>query len=114
MERPEGLADHALRRRASCPERSALQLGAGLAKVKNTTNAQRGHFAVANVEPKRKIVEFRVPEAEMIPVGATITADQVREIAKQKMVDLNANDIEAAMKIIAGSARSMGVAVEGM
>ncbi len=54
---------------------TALQLGAGLAKVKNTTNAQRGHFAVANVEPKRKIVEFRVPEAEMIPVGATITAD---------------------------------------
>jgi large subunit ribosomal protein L3 len=54
---------------------TALQLGAGLAKVKNTTQAQRGHFAVANVEPKRKIVEFRVPEAEMIPVGATITAD---------------------------------------
>jgi len=54
---------------------TALQLGAGLAKVKNTTKAQRGHFAVANVEPKRKIVEFRVPEAGMIPVGATITAD---------------------------------------
>jgi large subunit ribosomal protein L3 len=54
---------------------TALQLGAGLAKVKNTTRAERGHFAVANVEPKRKIVEFRVPEAEMIPVGATITAD---------------------------------------
>jgi large subunit ribosomal protein L3 len=54
---------------------TALQLGAGLAKVKNTTNAQRGHFAVAKVEPKRKIVEFRVPEAEMIPVGAMITAD---------------------------------------
>jgi len=54
---------------------TALQLGAGLAKVKNTTKAERGHFAVANVEPKRKIVEFRVPEAEMIPVGATITAD---------------------------------------
>jgi large subunit ribosomal protein L11 len=44
----------------------------------------------------------------------TITADQVREIAKTKMVDLNANNIEAAMKIIAGSARSMGVNVEGM
>ena len=44
----------------------------------------------------------------------TITADQVREIAQAKMVDLNANDIDAAMKIIAGSARSMGIAVEGM
>ena len=54
---------------------TALQLGAGLAKVKNTTRAQRGHFAVAKVEPKRKIVEFRVPEADLIPVGATITAD---------------------------------------
>jgi large subunit ribosomal protein L11 len=44
----------------------------------------------------------------------TISADQVREIAQTKMVDLNANDIDAAMKIIAGSARSMGIAVEGM
>jgi len=54
---------------------TALQLGAGLAKVKNTTRAQRGHFAVANVEPKLKMVEFRVPETDLIPVGATITAD---------------------------------------
>jgi large subunit ribosomal protein L3 len=54
---------------------TALQLGAGLAKVKNTTKAQRGHFAVAHVEPKRKLVEFRVADAEMIPVGARITAD---------------------------------------
>lgn len=54
---------------------SAMQLGAGLAKVKNTTKAMRGHFAVAQVEPKRKIVEFRVPADDMIPVGATITAD---------------------------------------
>jgi len=46
--------------------------------------------------------------------AGTITADQVREIAQAKMVDLNANDIDAAMKIIAGSARSMGIAVEGM
>jgi large subunit ribosomal protein L3 len=54
---------------------TALQLGAGLAKVKNTTRAQRGHFAVAKVEPKLKMVEFRVPETDLIPVGATITAD---------------------------------------
>lgn len=43
----------------------------------------------------------------------SVTMDQVREIAKVKMVDLNANDIEAAAKIIAGSARSMGLKVEG-
>ncbi len=40
---------------------------------------------------------------------ATITRDQLREIAQDKMDDLNANDIEAAMKVIAGTARSMGI-----
>jgi large subunit ribosomal protein L11 len=42
-----------------------------------------------------------------------LTRDQVKTIAEAKMVDLNANDIEAAMKIIAGTARSMGVTIEG-
>ena len=42
-----------------------------------------------------------------------ITRDQVREIAETKMPDLNANDVEAAMKVVAGTARSMGVTVEG-
>ncbi len=44
---------------------------------------------------------------------AKLSADQVREIAQQKLEDLNANDIEAAAKIIAGTARSMGVTTEG-
>ncbi|MEC4982543.1 MAG: 50S ribosomal protein L11 [Oscillatoria sp. PMC 1068.18] len=43
----------------------------------------------------------------------TITQDQLREIAQTKMPDLNANDIEAAMKIVAGTAKNMGVKVEG-
>lgn len=43
---------------------------------------------------------------------ASITSDQVREIAETKMVDLNANDIVAAMRIIEGTARSMGVIVK--
>jgi large subunit ribosomal protein L11 len=43
---------------------------------------------------------------------ATVTRDQVREIATTKMPDLNARDIDAAMKIIEGTARSMGVTVE--
>lgn len=43
----------------------------------------------------------------------SVTQDQLREIAQVKMKDLNANDVEHAMKIIAGSARSMGIAVEG-
>jgi len=42
---------------------------------------------------------------------ATVTRDQVREIAETKMPDLNANDIDAAMRIIAGTARSMGIEV---
>lgn len=42
----------------------------------------------------------------------TLTKEQVRKIAEEKMPDLNANDIDAAMKIIAGTARSMGVKVE--
>ena len=45
---------------------------------------------------------------------ATISADKIREIAEYKMPDLNANDVEAAMKIIEGSARNMGIVVEGM
>jgi large subunit ribosomal protein L11 len=43
---------------------------------------------------------------------ATLTRAQVRTIAEQKMVDLNANDVDMAMRIIAGTARSMGVEVE--
>ena len=54
---------------------SALQLGSGLAKVKRVSRAQRGHFAVAKVEPKRKVAEFRVSSDNMIDVGAEITAD---------------------------------------
>jgi large subunit ribosomal protein L11 len=43
----------------------------------------------------------------------TVTMDQVREIAQQKMPDLNANDVDQAAKIIAGTARSMGITVQG-
>ena len=43
---------------------------------------------------------------------AKLTKDQVREIATTKLHDLNANDVESAMKIVAGTARSMGVTVE--
>jgi large subunit ribosomal protein L3 len=53
----------------------ALQLGSGGRKVKNVSKAERGHFAVAKVEPKRKLAEFRVSEDAVIPVGAEITAD---------------------------------------
>lgn len=54
---------------------TALQLGAGSAKPKNTSKAMRGHFAKASVEPKRQLVEFRVSPENLIEVGAEITAD---------------------------------------
>jgi large subunit ribosomal protein L3 len=58
---------------------TAVQLGAGRPKVKRLTRAERGGFAVANVEPKRKVAEFRVSPDNMIDVGAEITADHFVE-----------------------------------
>ncbi|HMM08866.1 MAG TPA: 50S ribosomal protein L3 [Paracoccus solventivorans] len=52
----------------------ALQLGAGDAKPKNVSAPMRGHFAKANVAPKRKIVEFRVSEDNLVDVGEEIIA----------------------------------------
>jgi large subunit ribosomal protein L3 len=53
----------------------ALQLGAGARRAQTLTKPERGHFAVAKVEPKRTVAEFRVSEDGLIPVGAEITAD---------------------------------------
>ncbi len=53
----------------------ALQLGAGQRRPATASKALRGHFAVAKVEPKRKMAEFRVTDDGLIPVGAEITAD---------------------------------------
>jgi large subunit ribosomal protein L3 len=54
---------------------TAVQLGAGRAKVKNVSKAERGRFAAAAVEPRMKLAEFRVGEDGLLPVGAEITAD---------------------------------------
>jgi large subunit ribosomal protein L3 len=53
----------------------ALQLGAGARRAGNMSKADRGYFAKAKIEPKRKLAEFRVSEDALIPVGAEITAD---------------------------------------
>ena len=45
--------------------------------------------------------------------AGSITNDQLRDIATAKIVDLNANDVEAAMKVVAGTARSMGIKIQG-
>ena len=58
---------------------TAVQLGAGNAKAKRTSQAMRGHFAAAKVEPKRKVAEFRVAPENMINVGETLTANHYFE-----------------------------------
>ena len=69
---------------------TAVQLGVGLSKVKNTSKALRGHFATASVEPKAKVAEFRVSPENLIDVGAEITADHF--VAGQ-MVDVTGTSI---------------------
>jgi large subunit ribosomal protein L3 len=54
---------------------TAVQLGAGAAKAKRTSKAMRGHFAKASVEPKRKLVEFRVSEDALLEPGAALSAE---------------------------------------
>jgi large subunit ribosomal protein L3 len=54
---------------------TAVQLGAGKAKAKNVAKPQRGAFGKAEVEPKAKLVEFRVAEDALLDVGSEISAD---------------------------------------
>ncbi|MBD9387676.1 50S ribosomal protein L3 [Rhizobium sp. CG4] len=68
----------------------AVQLGAGQSKVKNTSKALRGHFATASVEPKAKLVEFRVSEENLIDVGATLTPSH---FAAGQLVDVTGTTI---------------------
>ena len=95
------------------------------------TDSQRGDIIPAQIsvyeDRSFTFVLKTPPAAELIKKAAGVakgsgvphttkvgklTQDQVRAIAEQKMVDLNANDIDAASKIIAGTARSMGITVE--
>jgi large subunit ribosomal protein L3 len=69
---------------------TALQLGAGLAKAKNTPKAQRGQFAAAKVEVKRHVAEFRVDADNLIEVGATLQADHFVE---GQLVDVTGTSI---------------------
>ena len=61
-------------RKAEIEGYDAVQLGSGAAKSKNTTNALRGHFAKAKVEPKQKLTEFRVSGDAMLDVGVELAA----------------------------------------
>ncbi len=67
----------------------------------------------AGLKPVGKRNRARGSEAPGRSVAGTVTTKQVREIAEAKMRDLNANTVEAAMQIIAGSAKSIGIEVRG-
>jgi large subunit ribosomal protein L3 len=69
---------------------TAVQLGAGQAKVKNTSKAMRGNFAVANVEPKAKLAEFRVSEDNLLEVGTELKAGH---FAAGQLVDVTGTTI---------------------
>src|SRR5215831_2442108 len=69
---------------------TALQLGAGTRKASRVSRPERAHFAVAKVEPKRKLAEFRVSPENMIEVGAEITADH---FVKGQYVDVSGTTI---------------------
>ena len=77
----------------------ALQLGAGSRKVSRVTKAERQNFAIAKVEPKRTVAEFRVSADNLIEVGAEITADHY---VKGQMVDVTGTNqgkgFQGAMK----------------
>ena len=69
---------------------AAVQLGAGTVKVKNTSKAMRGNFAVANVEPKAKLTEFRVTEDNLLEVGTELKAGH---FAAGQLVDVTGTTI---------------------
>jgi large subunit ribosomal protein L11 len=86
--------------------------------VEITVYEDRSFTFVTKTPPAAELIK----KAAGVPKGSgephktkvgRLTANQVREIAQTKLEDLNANDVEQAAKIIAGTARSMGITVEG-
>ena len=67
----------------------------------------------AGLKPQGKRNRAKGSEKPGRTTAGTVTAAQVRQIAEQKMKDLSANDIDAAMQIVLGSARSIGIEVKG-
>jgi len=93
---------------------TALQLGVGAAKVKRTSQQMRGHFAKAEVEPKRKLAEFRVSPDAMIDVGSQILPDHFADGQRVDVVGTSiGKGFAGAMKRhnFAGLRASHGVSV---
>jgi large subunit ribosomal protein L11 len=86
--------------------------------VEITVYEDRSFTFITKTPPAAELIKKAagVPKGSSTPHTvkvASLTTEQVREIAQQKMVDLNARDLDAAAKIIAGTARSMGITVQG-
>lgn len=85
--------------------------------VEITVYEDRSFTFITKTPPAAELIKKAAGVAKGSPTPHTVkvaalTKDQVREIAAAKLEDLNANDIEAAMKIVAGTARSMGITVQ--
>ena len=98
-------------------ERTSRQVG-NIIPVEVTVYADRSFSFETKSPPASDLLRKaagleRASATPGLLVAGSVTRNQVKEIAQTKMVDLNATDIEAAMKIIEGTARSMGVTVEG-
>jgi large subunit ribosomal protein L11 len=85
--------------------------------VEITVYEDRSFTFITKTPPAAELIKKAAGVAKGSPTPhtvkvATLTQEQVREIASTKLEDLNANDLDAAVKIIAGTARSMGIKVE--
>ena len=85
--------------------------------VEITVYEDRTYDFIMKTAPASELIKkmAKIPKGSGKPLTekvGSLTQDQLREIAEMKMTDLNANDVEAAMKIIAGTARQMGVEIK--
>ena len=96
-------------------ERTASMIGT-IVPVEITIFDDRSFTFITKTPPAADLLKkaLNIPKGSGVPNKtkvASITQEQLRAIAEQKMPDLNANDIDGAMQIIAGTARSMGITV---
>jgi large subunit ribosomal protein L11 len=93
-------------------------LGGVITPVEISVYEDRSFSFITKTPPAAVLIKEAIklpkgsPESHRVKVG-TITRAQLQQIAETKMQDLNANDVDAAITMIAGTARSMGVTVEG-
>ncbi len=97
---------------------ATAQMGGDIVPVEISVFEDRSYSFVTKTPPASNLILKSIGAAKgsgknLVSRAGTITRKQLEEIAEKKMADLNANDLEAAVKIIAGTARSMGVEVKG-